>query len=123
MIKETPHEMRMRYCNIDYDRELGIVTEIRDKGKRRLIGVSRIILTPGLSDDAEFALVVSDRWHNLGLGSEFIDYTIEIAKSKKLKKLYGIVLNDNYPMLSLCKEKDFTIKPGEPGEYHVEYTL
>jgi acetyltransferase len=123
IIKETPHEVRTRYCNIDYDRELGIVAEIKEKGKRRLIGVSRIIFTPGLSDEAEFALVISDKWHRLGLGSEFIDYTIEIAKDKKLKKLYGIVLRDNTPMISLCKEKNFGITAGDPGEYHVVYKL
>jgi len=123
IIKETPHEMRTRYCNIDYDREIGIVGEIKEKGKRRLIGVSRIILTPGRDDEAEFAIVVSDKWHRLGLGSDFIDYTIEVAKDKNLKKLFGIVLKDNTPMLSLSKEKGFKITEGDPGEYNIEYDL
>ena len=123
IIKETPHEMRTRYCNIDYDREIGVVAEIKEKGKRRLIGVTRIIITPGRSDEAEFALVVSDKWHRLGLGSEFIDYTIEVAKDKKLKKIYGVVLKDNTPMISLCREKKFKITDGDPGEYNIEYDL
>ena len=123
IIKETPHEMRTRYCNIDYDREIGIVGEINENGKRRLLGVTRIIITPGREDEAEFALVVSDKWHRLGLGSEFIDYTIEVAKDKKLKKLYGVVLKDNVPMLSLCREKNFKIEQGDPGEYKIEYDL
>ncbi len=29
IIKEPPHEMRVRYCNIDYDREIAIVAEVR----------------------------------------------------------------------------------------------
>ncbi len=116
MIKDTPHEMRTRYCNIDYDREIGIVAEIKENDKRRLIGVSRIILLPGQFDDAEFALVVSDEWHRIGLGSEFVDYTLEIAKDKKLKTLYGVVLKDNTPMITLCREKKFKITDGDPGE-------
>jgi len=123
MIKDTPHEMRTRYCNIDYDREIGIVAEIKENDKRRLIGVSRIILLPGQFDDAEFALVVSDEWHRIGLGSEFVDYTLEIAKDKKLKTLYGVVLKDNTPMITLCREKKFKITNGDPGEYKIEYDL
>jgi acetyltransferase len=123
IIKETPHEMRTRYCNIDYDREIGIVAEINEKGKRRLLGVTRIIINPGESDKAEFALVVSDKWHRLGLGSEFVDYTIEVARDKNLKKIYGIVLKDNTPMISLCREKNFKITSGDPGEYNIVYDL
>ena len=123
IIKDTPHEMRTRYCNIDYDREMGIVAEIKENDKRRLIGVTRIILLPGQFDDAEFALVVSDEWHRIGLGSEFVDYTIELAKDKNLKKLFGVVLKDNTPMITLCREKKFKITDGDPGEYKIEYDL
>lgn len=123
IIKETPHEVRTRYCNIDYDREIAIVAEINENGKRRMIGVSRIIIPPGRNDEAEFALVVSDKWQRLGLGSEFVDFTIEIAKDKGLKKLKGIVLKDNIPMINLCKEKNFKITDGDPGEYNVEYDI
>jgi acetyltransferase len=77
----------------------------------------------GRDDEAEFALIVSDEWHRLGLGSEFVDYTIEIAKDKQLKKLYGVVLKDNTPMISLCREKNFKITDGDPGEYEIEYDL
>jgi acetyltransferase len=122
-IKNTPHEMRTRYCNIDYDREIGIVAEITDKGKRRILGVSRIIMTPGQNEEAEYALIVSDEWQRKGLGSEFLDYTIEIARDKGLKKLTGVVLKDNIPMITLCKEKGFKVESGDPGEYKVEYKL
>jgi len=123
ILKDTPHEMRTRYCNIDYDREIAIVAEVKEKDKRRFLGVTRVILKPGSTDEAEYALVVTDKWQRLGLGSEFIDYTIEIAKDKKVKKLYGVVLKDNVPMITLCREKNFKITEGDPGEYKVEYDL
>jgi len=123
IIKDTPHEMRTRYCNIDYDREMGIVAEVKEKNKRKIIGVTRIISRPGHDDEAEFALVVSDKWHRLGLGSEFVDFTIKIAEDKKLKKLFGVVLKDNVPMITLCREKKFKITDGDPGEYNIEYNL
>ncbi len=123
LIKDTPHEMRTRYCNIDYDREIAIVAEITEKGNRRLLGVSRIIMSPGNEKEAEFAIVVSDKWQRLGLGSELVDHTIAIAKGRKLEKIYGAVLKDNTPMIALCQEKKFKITEGDPGEYRIEYFL
>jgi len=123
IIKETPHELRTRYCNIDYDREIGIVGELEDNGKKRFIGVTRLIFDPGSTERAEFALVVTDKWHRLGLGSEFVDYTINIAKDKGLKCIHGVVLKENIPMITLCREKNFKVMDGDPGEYKVEYCL
>jgi len=123
IIKDTPHEMRTRYCNIDYDREMGIVAEIEEEGKKRFLGVTRIIVDPSKNREAEFALVVGDKWQRLGLGSELLDYTFEIGQDKNIKKIYGLVLKDNTPMISLCKEKGFKFSDGDPGEYKIEYDL
>jgi len=123
ILKDTPHELRTRFCNIDYDREIAIVAEIEEKGKRRLIGVTRIINSPGNKAEAEFALVVSDKWHRLGLGSELLDYTFEIGEDMGLNKIYGLVLKDNDPMISLCREKGFKFSQGDPGEYKIKYDI
>lgn len=125
LIKEASHAMRVRYCNIDYDREIGIVAELKEEdGTRRLLGVTRIILPPGEKDEAEFATIVTDKWQRRGLGSEFLDFTIEIAKNKGVKKIIGDVLKENSPMLNLCKEKHFTINRSEdPEVYRVEYEI
>jgi acetyltransferase len=123
IIKDTPHEVRTKFCNIDYDREIGIVAEMEENGKKRLLGVARLILDPSRVDEAEFALVVTDEWQRQGLGSEFLDYLIEIAKDKNLTKVNGVVLKDNYPMIALCREKNFKFSEGDPGEYKVEYDV
>jgi acetyltransferase len=123
IIKETPHEVRTRYCNIDYDREIGIVAVVTKNGKKRILGVARIIVDPVKKDHCEFALVVTDEWQRQGLGSRFLDFLIEIAKDKSLTKVTGVVLKDNYPMIALCKEKNFRFSEGDPGEYKVEYDV
>jgi acetyltransferase len=123
IIKETPHELRTRYCNIDYDREIGIVAEIEKDGQNKFIGVTRLIFNPGNTERAEFALVVTDEWHGLGLGSEFFDFTVHIAKDKGLKVIHGVVQKENIPMINLCREKGFKVMDGDPGEYKVEYYL
>jgi len=68
-------------------------------------------------------MVVSDKWHRQGLGTEFMKQTIYVAKHKKLKKIHGVVLKDNLPMMNLVKEFNFKITEGDPGEYKVEYDV
>jgi acetyltransferase len=108
MLKDTPHEVRVRYCNIDYDREIALVAEIVEDGKRKILGVSRLIIE---SDEksGEMAFLVSDYWQGLGLGTKMVDYVLDIAKEKGIDKVNAIILQDNYRALSLTKKMGFKI--------------
>ena len=109
MLKDTPHEVRVRYCNIDYDREIAIVAEVVENGKRRILGVSRVSLeSDGRS--SEMAFIVSDYWQGLGLGTKMVDYALDIAKEKGVENVYAIMLPDNYRALSLTKKMGFNIE-------------
>jgi len=109
IIKDTPHEVRVRYCNIDYDRELGIVAEMTEQGRRRILGVVRLNIEPD-EKTGEIAFIVADPWQTLGLGSKMLDFMIEICKDKKLETLYGIMLPDNYRAIGLMRKMGFTIE-------------
>jgi len=109
IIKDTPHETRVRYCNIDYDREIAIVPELTDKdGKRKILGVVRVGIEPD-GKAGEIAFIVADPWQCQGLGTKMVDYAIEIAKDMKLEKLYAIMLPDNFRAVNLMKKMGFTI--------------
>jgi acetyltransferase len=108
IIKEIPHETLTRYCNLDYDREIAIVAETLEN-KKRILGVGRLIVEPG-RECGEFAVVVSDKWQGLGLGSKLIDYTIEIAKDLGLETVYGYIISMNTKMVHLCTSKGFRIE-------------
>jgi acetyltransferase len=108
-IKDTPHEMRVRFCNIDYDREIAIVAELTEEGQRKIIGVVRVPIEPD-KKTGEIAVIVADPWQGLGLGSKLMDYMIEICRDKKLETIYGIMLNDNQQIINLLKKMGFTIK-------------
>jgi acetyltransferase len=109
MLKDTPHEVRVRYCNVDYDREVAIVAEMVENGKRKILGVSRVsIETDGKS--SEMAFIVSDYWQGLGLGTKMVDYALDIAKEKGVESVYAIMLPDNYRALTLTKKMGFNIE-------------
>ena len=109
MLKDTPHEVRVRYCNIDYDREVAIVAEIVENGKRKILGVSRISIEPD-QKNSEMAFIVSDYWQGLGLGTKMVDYVLDIAKERGMESVYAIMLQDNYRALSLTKKMGFRIE-------------
>jgi acetyltransferase len=109
IIKDTPHEVRVRYCNIDYDREIAIVAELTEDGRRKILGVVRVPIEPD-KKTGEIAVIVADPWQGLGLGSKMMDYMIEICKDKKLETIYGVMLSDNYQAINLMKKMGFTIK-------------
>ena len=112
IVRNLPHSDLSRFCNIDYDREMAIVAEITEGGRRREIGVGRIIAEPD-SKRGEFAVVIADSYQGKGLGRKLVDMVIDIAAEKHLDSIYGVVLKENQPMLSLCREMGFTLRPEE----------
>lgn len=122
VIKNITHEMLIRYCNIDYDREMAIVGEVREGDKRRIIGIGRLIIEPDFKR-AEFAVVVHDDYQGKGLGYKLVDMVIGIAQEKELEKIYGIVLTDNRAMLRICDELGFSVRDLSDGTTWVELAL
>jgi acetyltransferase len=109
MLRDTPHEVRVRYCNIDYDREIAIVAEAVEGGKKRLLGVTRLSIEPD-GKSGEMAFIVGDKWQGLGLGTKMVDYVLEIAKEMGVENVYSIMLPDNYRALSLTKKMGFSLE-------------
>jgi len=114
IIKDTPHEVRVRYCNIDYDREMAIVAELTENGRRRIVGVVRISLEPDRKT-GEIAFIVADPWQGLGLGTKMVDYAIEVCRDMGVESLYAIMLPDNKRAINLTKKMGFTLKTMEDG--------
>jgi len=116
IIKDITHDILVRYTQIDYDREIAIIAEAEEKGKKKMAGVVRLIADP-YNETAEFAIVVADQWHNQELGNKFTDYILEIAKKRGIKKVYANVLHDNYIMLHMFEKRKFKITRNEDNCY------
>jgi acetyltransferase len=104
LIKEMPHETLARYCNLDYDRQIAIVAELQ--GRHQIIGAGRVIVQPNRKS-GEFAVLVTDKWQRLGLGSLLMDYIIDFSRDTRLAGIFAHVLPNNYKMLKLCEKKGF----------------
>ncbi len=99
--------MHIRLCNIDYDREMAVVAEIRNQDRRRLIGIVRLIIEPDFKK-GEFAVIVHDDFHGKGLANKLLDIIIGIAQEKGLEELYGFVHHANRKMLKACSRLGMT---------------
>jgi acetyltransferase len=109
IIKDLPHEALVRFCNIDYDREMAFIAETREEDRKTEVGVSRLILEPN-KKKGEFAVVVSDKYQAKGLGVKLVDMLIEVAKEKGVESIYGIIMGENLKMIRLCEKLGFTTK-------------
>ena len=109
IVRNLPHSDLVRFCNIDYAREMAIVAEITEGGRRREIGVGRLIAEPDRRR-GEFAVVIADQYQTKGLGRKLVDMLIDIAEERRFESIFGVVLRDNAPMLSLCREMGFSVK-------------
>ena len=105
------HERLTRICFIDYDREMALVGVGRDRqtGERRILGVSRLSKIRG-TDDAEFALIVSDEYQGRGLGSELLRRILQVGRDERVARVVGEVLPENVEMIRVCKKVGFQVK-------------
>jgi len=121
LIKDITHELLIRYTQIDYDREIAIIAEVDDKGKKKMAGVVRLI-ADAYNETGEFAIVVADPWQKQGLGDKFTDYILKIAKDRGIKRVYADFLNDNFIMKHMFEIRGFKITE-EEEIYHAELEL
>ena len=116
LIKDISHEQLIRYTQIDYDREIAIIAEVEDEGRKKMAGVVRLIADQYL-ETAEFAIVIADPWQNMGLGNKFTDYIHEIAKEHGIQKICANVLVTNHIMQHMFRTRGFKMEKVEDGYY------
>jgi acetyltransferase len=110
VVKTDYHEAAIRFCFVDYDRELAVVAEIGQGPGRKLIGVARLVADN--AGRAEFAALVGDAWQGHGLGHIFLDYCLRNADRTRVREIYGITGRDNERMIKVFKRSGFEMLPG-----------
>jgi acetyltransferase len=73
-----------------------------------IIGVGRLSKLHGEAE-AEFAVVVRDRFQGLGVGTELLGALIEVARREDVARIVGYVLPENRGMQRLCEKVGFQL--------------
>jgi acetyltransferase len=117
-MRELSVKMLARFTLIDYDREMALVaihtqrTPNEEGGfseTERIIGVSRYVTNPDMNT-CEFSLAVADDFAGHGIGSRMMLSIMDVARSRGLAQIEGLVLNNNVTMLKLMRALEFEIK-------------
>ncbi|MFC5437785.1 GNAT family N-acetyltransferase [Rhodanobacter umsongensis] len=115
-MSELPAPMAQRLCCIDPVVETAYVLMDDSVQPAEMRGVGRIYVDE-TTDSAEFSVLVERDWSRLGLGALLMQRLVDDSRRRGLAELWGYVLQENRPMLDLCRELGFSQRmvPDEPG--------
>jgi acetyltransferase len=118
------HERLRRICFIDYDREIALVVDLQNRdGKHQILGVGRLIKEHG-TDEAEFAVLISDPWQGKGFGSEILKLLVQIGRKEGLRRITGHISPENATMKTVSEQVGFNLRfDREADEWLAEIVL
>jgi acetyltransferase len=108
--QRTAHQRLIRTCFIDYDRELALVA-VRsgvESAESEIIGVGRLIKKHGTTE-AEIAVLVTDRFHGKGLGTQLVRQLLKIAPQEGVQRIVADVLPENEAMQRVFRKLGFQL--------------
>lgn len=108
LFKVATHEMAVRFCCVDYERELPCAAETLD-GSRRIVGVARSVVAAG-QQTAEFAILVADDFQRRGLGRLLAEKSAALCQRRGVRELTAETTADNQPMLRILRRMGFKLE-------------
>jgi len=105
------HERLIGVCFIDYDREMALVADYHnpETGQSEIMGVGRFIKS-NVASEAEFAVIIADRFQHQGLGTELLRRLIQFGRDEKIQLLTGDILLENTGMQKICTKLGITLR-------------
>jgi acetyltransferase len=119
------HDRLTRICFIDYDREMALVADYKnpETGNHEILAVARLSKLHG-SNEAEFAMLVSDRVQCRGLGTELLSRLLQVGRDEQLDRITAEILFDNSGMQRVCEKLDFHLsRTADPSVVKAEIQL
>ncbi len=119
------HDRLIRICFVDYDRQIALVAVRKspENGKEQIIGVTRLTKLVG-TDEAEFALIVADRFQRRGLGTKLLELLLDVARDEGVRIVSADVLRRNTAMRRVCEKLGFRVQEtDDPDVVHVSIEL
>ena len=115
-MKELSAQQAERLTRPDPRRDFALVAAEPLPPGEALVGAVARISIDANGTDAEFAILVSHYVNGMGLGRHLMRRLVRWAKGRKVRRVYGDVLESNLPMQALATSLGFRQEPtGEPG--------
>jgi acetyltransferase len=107
--RRVAHERLTRICFIDFDREIVLVAVQRDPqtNERTIVGVGRLSRLYG-TEEAEFAILISDTYQRQGLGTELLRRLLDIGRAEGIQRIIAYMLPENSGMKRVAQKLNFT---------------
>jgi RimJ/RimL family protein N-acetyltransferase len=108
-LKFLPRHLVDQLMDIDYRQRMALVATRQQDGVEHFVGVARYCETdePGA---AELGISVADAWQRSGIGSLLLRQLISYAREQHIRRLIGLVLPENEPMIALARRLGFTVR-------------
>ncbi|MBI2677700.1 MAG: bifunctional acetate--CoA ligase family protein/GNAT family N-acetyltransferase [Candidatus Koribacter versatilis] len=113
----TEHDRLTRICFIDYDREIALLALRTGAAthEQEVVAVGRLSKLHG-SNEAEFAILVSDLYQRRGLGTELLRRLIEIGRAERLDRITAAILPENREMQIVAGRLGYELKLSGSGD-------
>ena len=109
------HQRLRRVCFIDYDREIALVADLKNSdGTHQILGVGRLVKEHG-TNEAEFAVLISDPWQGKGFGSELLKLLVQIGRKEGLHRITGHISPENTTMKTVSEQVGFKLRFKRPA--------
>ena len=98
--------------NIDYDEVLTIVALVKENYHQRIVGSASLKFDPNEHSKhrAELGITVHDDYQNLGIGTALVKHLLDIAKMKKIRKIWLQVNTNNNSAIHVYRKAGFQIE-------------
>ena len=115
-MKELSVEQAERLARPNTRREFALVAAEPLPLGEALVGAVARLAVDDDGENAEFAILVSHYVAGMGLGRHLMRRLVRWAKGRKLRRIYGDVLDSNLPMQALAASLGFQREySGDPG--------
>jgi acetyltransferase len=109
--QRVEHERLTRICFVDYDRDMALVVTRKSQktGEDEIIAVGRLTKAHG-DDEAEFAMLVSDKYQGQGVGTELLIHLLAVGNKEGVKRVVAYLLSENQGMRAICLKLGFRLE-------------
>jgi acetyltransferase len=102
---------------------MALVVERRNGSEREILGVGRLTRLRD-ENEAEFAILISDKWQGHGLGTRLLELLVQIGRAEGLSGIMAHILPENSAMQHVAKKAGFALRFEPEGrEWIAELSL